>query len=55
MNSIIELIGPIGIIIASIFFIVWAVLWFLLPFAIFGIKPRLDRIIEELSKLNRKN
>ena len=41
---------------ASVFIIVflaiWAVLLFLLPFAIFGIKGRLDRIIEELVKAN---
>lgn len=36
-----------------IFIAIWAVLWFLLPFAIFGIKPRLDRIIEELVKANK--
>ena len=54
MNNIIELIGPIGLLIISIFFIVWAILWFLLPFAIFGVKSRLDRMIEELAKLNKK-
>ena len=31
-----------------------AVLWSLLPFAVFGIKQRLDKIIEELEKLNLK-
>ena len=30
------------------------VLWSLLPFAVFGIKQRLDKIIEELTKLNSK-
>ena len=34
--------------------LVIAALWSLLPFAVFGIKHRLDRIIEELEKLNSK-
>ena len=42
---------------ASVFVIIFlailAVCWFLLPFAIFGVKPRLDRIIEELVKANK--
>ena len=37
-----------------IFGLIIAVLWSLLPFAVFGIKQRLDRIIEELEKLNSK-
>lgn len=35
-----------------ILLIVLAVCWFLLPFAIFGIKGKLDRIIKELVKAN---
>ena len=34
--------------------LVIAVLWSLLPFAVFGIKQRLDKMIEELEKLNSK-
>jgi hypothetical protein len=30
----------------ALFVVVWAVLWLLLPFAIFGTKARLDRLIE---------
>ena len=33
-----------------IFLVVAAVLWFLLPFAIFGIKTRLDTMIENSDK-----
>jgi len=29
-----------------------AILWFVLPFAIFGIKPRLDEIVDELRRTN---
>jgi len=39
----------------SIFYIVgigMLILWVCLPFAIFGIKDRLDKIITELRKLN---
>jgi len=32
---------------------VLAVLWFLLPFAVFGSKSRLDKIVNELRELNR--
>ena len=31
------------------------VLWIALPFAVFGIKGRLDRIITQLEKLNEAN
>lgn len=34
------------------FLFVLAVLWFFLPFAVFGSKPRLDKIIRELQTLN---
>ena len=36
----------IGIVII-IFIIVLSILWFLLPFAVFGIKRRLDKMIEQ--------
>ena len=35
------------------FLFVLAVLWFLLPFAVFGSKRRLDKIVDELQALNR--
>jgi len=41
-----------GSVFVIIFLAVLAVCWFLLPFAIFGIKPRLDKIIQELVKAN---
>lgn len=33
--------------------VVIAVLWIALPFAVFGIKKRLDAILVELKKMNR--
>ena len=44
--------GIFGLVI-FLFLLVLAILWFILPFAIFGIKPKLDKIIEELDKTNR--
>lgn len=41
---------PIGI---AILALVIAVLWIALPFAVFGIKKRLDAILVELKKMNR--
>jgi hypothetical protein len=35
-----------------LFLVVLAILWFLLPFAIFGTKRRLDELIEEHKKTN---
>jgi len=35
-----------------LFLVVLAVLWFLLPFAVFGIKDRLDVLIRESQKTN---
>ena len=35
------------------FLFVLAVLWFLLPFAVFGSKRRLDKMIAELQTLNK--
>lgn len=35
-----------------VFALVLAVLWFLLPFAVFGIKRRMDRIEQRLSDTN---
>lgn len=38
--------------VAVIFLIVLAIVWTLLPFAVFGTKPKLDRMIAELQKAN---
>jgi cell division protein FtsL len=35
-----------------VFLVVLAILWFLLPFAIFGTKPKLDQLIAETRKTN---
>lgn len=42
-------------VVGLIFAILWLVLvvvWIILPFAIFGIKPRLDRMIHEQKRTN---
>ncbi len=44
--------GIFGIVI-FLFLLVLAILWFILPFAIFGIKPKLDMILQELDKTNK--
>jgi len=45
-----------GIVIAVwVLGIILAILWIALPFAVFGIKGRLDDIIRELRKLNAAN
>lgn len=49
MQEIRESIGPL----VAILVIVIAVLWIALPFAVFGIKKRLDAILVELRRLNR--
>lgn len=42
-----------GISLFLLFFVlVLAILWFILPFAVFGTKPKLDAIAAELKKLN---
>ena len=45
------IIEPIGLVIL-LFLIVLGVLWFMLPFAVFGTKARLDRLIVELQTVN---
>ncbi len=45
--------GIIGIILL-IFSIIVGILWSILPFAIFGIKPKLDKIIQLLEEINKK-
>jgi hypothetical protein len=43
--------GAIGIYV--IILVVLAILWFFLPFAVFGTKPKLDALIAEARKLNK--
>lgn len=38
---------------AMVFLIVLAIAWLLLPFAMFGLKPRLDKLTEEARRTNR--
>ena len=45
--------GVLGFILFSFLFLL-AILWFFLPFAIFGMKDRLDKIINLLKSLNEK-
>jgi hypothetical protein len=42
--------GELGIL-GVLFFVILGILWACLPFALFGIKPRLDRIHEELQAI----
>ncbi len=39
----------------TIFLVVLAILWFLLPIAVFGIKSRLDTVIKLLSDIKKQN
>ncbi len=43
------------LIIFPILILALTVIWIILPFAIFGIKPLLREILSELRKLNKKN
>jgi hypothetical protein len=43
--------GPLGLVVA-IFVVILSVLWFLLPFAVFGVKARLDQVIKEMRHQN---
>jgi hypothetical protein len=38
--------------IGTIFLIVLAVLWFFLPFAVFGTQPKLDKVLAEAKRTN---
>ena len=44
--------GPIGVMIIA-FFVLMAIVWFFLPFSIFGIKDKLDRLIALNEENNR--
>ena len=46
-----EILGSFTIIIV-LFLVVLAILWFILPFAIFGTKDKLDELIRETKKTN---
>lgn len=43
--------GMVGAILIA-FLIVLAIAWFLLPFAMFGLKPRIDELTKETRKTN---
>jgi hypothetical protein len=47
-----ELIAVVGLL-AILFFLALSILWFMLPFAIFGTKKKLDEIINERQKTNK--
>lgn len=44
--------GGLLLIVAIVFAILLGILWFLLPFAIFGTKPKLDELKQELVRVN---
>jgi hypothetical protein len=51
MSGFENLLGPFSFFV-FLFALVLGVLWFLLPFAVFGTKARLDKIIAELQIVN---
>jgi len=38
--------------IGMLFLIILAILWFFLPFAVFGTKPKIDKLLAELKRGN---
>jgi ABC-type Na+ efflux pump permease subunit len=62
MDYIFSILGPTGYLVVTVFLFIVAVLWFLIPFAIFGIKGLLKEMIAEqrltnemLQTLSRQN
>jgi len=51
MSGFENLLGPFSLVVL-LFAFVLGVLWFLLPFAVFGTKARLDKILAELQTVN---
>jgi hypothetical protein len=51
MSGFENLLGPFSLVV-FLFALVLGVLWFLLPFAVFGTKARLDKLIAELQTVN---
>jgi hypothetical protein len=47
-----EALGPVAILIVAAFIIVLTIAWIVLPFALFGIKPILRELLEEMRKAN---
>ena len=41
-------------IVGGLFIIVWAVLWIMLPFAVFGTKDKLNELIREARRTNEE-
>lgn len=48
--------GPFGgaYILFVVFLVVLAIVWILLPFAIFGIKPKLDALVHQMRQSNER-
>lgn len=47
-----EILGGLGVF-WVLFLVILALLWFILPFAVFGIKDRLDKLIKEQATTNK--
>lgn len=47
MNGVLGGIGAIGLFLIVFFLLLLCILWIVLPFAVFGIKDRLNRLLEE--------
>lgn len=45
--------GPLLVVIVAVFFIILCVLWVILPFAVFGIKDRLNKLVTETNLQNQ--
>lgn len=54
LTNISDYLGPLGMIVVGLFLGFTAILWALLPFALFGIKPRLNRLIAEAAVANQR-
>jgi biopolymer transport protein ExbB/TolQ len=52
MGAMSEFGSPALVLFVMLFLVVLGILWFLLPFAVFGVKDRLDQLIRLQSKTN---
>lgn len=52
METLMGAIGGVGFLACAILVLIWAVLWIVLPFAIFGSKDLLKQLIREQKRTN---
>lgn len=53
LDVIAALLGPTGTLILVLVLVIVFILWFFLPFAVFGTKPKIDALRGELERTNR--